>query len=72
MAEMGRVYREEGQLAWSLFEVFRFPMHTLFKDIFYQSSNMYRLGLIVNVTIYTLLLGRLYTSFRSVIKSRRA
>ena len=45
----------------SVFTVARFPTHTLFWDFFSQSSTFYRLGLVVNIFLWALMLERLFT-----------
>lgn len=48
-----------------LFEIFRFPTHTLFWNYFSSSSSLYRTGLFINIAFYSLLIERLTTYFKS-------
>jgi hypothetical protein len=52
-----------------LFEVFRFPTHTLFWDYFSSTSNLYGLGLGINVFLYAILVERILTYLKHVRKS---
>jgi hypothetical protein len=57
----------QGLQSW-LFNIFRFPCHTLFWDFFKQSSTLYRLGLVINIFVWALMLERFFTlivKFRS-------
>jgi hypothetical protein len=42
-----------------MFEVFRFPTHTLIWSVFNKSSTLYRLGLVINIFFWTFILERL-------------
>jgi len=44
-----------------LFEIFRFPTHTLFWDYFSSSSSLYRAGLWINIAFYSIIIERLIT-----------
>ena len=48
-----------------LFEIFRFPTHTLFWDYFSSSSSLYRKGLFINIAFYSIIIERLITLYRS-------
>ena len=42
----------------SMFLVFRFPTHTLFWDVFSETSFMYRLGLVINIVFWSIIFER--------------
>jgi hypothetical protein len=42
-----------------LFYIFRFPTHTLLWDFFSQSSIIYRVGLVINVLFWSLVIERI-------------
>lgn len=52
-----------------LFEVFRFPTHTLFWDYFSSTSNLYGIGLGINIILYTVLVERILTYLKYLRKS---
>jgi len=51
-----------------LFYVFRFPTHTLFWGLFSQSSTLYRLGLVINIFFWSIILERLLMLVTHIIK----
>jgi hypothetical protein len=53
-----------------LFLVLRFPTHTLLWEAISQSSTLYRIGLVVNIFFWSLVLERLLTVFY-FLKDRR-
>jgi hypothetical protein len=48
-----------------LFEIFRFPTHTLFWEYFSSSSFLYRMGLFYNIIFYSILFERLTLYLRA-------
>ena len=48
---------ESGIISW-LFYMLRFPTHSLFWDFFSQSSTLYRLGLVINIFFWSIILER--------------
>ena len=64
-------YKESEQNDWTLFEIFRFPTHTLFSNTFYKTSSLYRLGLIINVVFYSFLLERIIMLIRYYVSKHR-
>lgn len=56
--------KEEMGIGFFLFEIFRFPTHTLFWDYFSSSSALYRTGLFINIAFYSMIIERLITYVR--------
>ena len=51
-----------------LFMIFRFPTHSLFWNLVSGSSHLFRLGLAINVVLYTFVLERIFTFLFSLRK----
>lgn len=50
---------------FQLFEILRFPTHTLFWDFFGSSSFLFRTGIFINVAFYSLVFERLITFLKA-------
>ena len=53
-----------------LFTILRFPTHTLLWNYFKTSSQLYRIGLWINILFWTLLLERIFMIISVIRKNR--